>query len=385
MIILLAICTSFMIGFMVTPVLIRIFFKMKLMDTPGGRKIHNGFIPSMGGIGFVLATFISILIWFQMDQLTEIRFFLAAFGLMFFVGLRDDLVNLTVLQKLTGQLVSAFLVIVMADIRLSSLYGFFGVYELPLAVSYLLSFFAIITLTNSFNLIDGLDGLAGTISLVTLTFLGWWFWEADMQSFAMFSMILAGGIMAFLIYNWHPAKIFMGDTGSLSLGFALSVLTILFIDTNGTMFSYEGFKFNAPIASGIALLIVPIYDTARIFTKRVLKGKSPMAPDKSHVHHFLLRMGLRQDKVTWALVLIKVAFISLIFACADYNDHVMIPVVVLMAVILGIRMDVFTLKRVKTIAQNSPTVLSKRKRSSATVNPETREKLLRKAAKMSDN
>jgi hypothetical protein len=176
----------------------------------------------------------------------------------------------------------------------------------------------------------------------------------------------------------------MGDTGSLSLGFALSVLTILFIDKNGTMNAYEGFKFKAPIASGIALLIVPVYDTARIFTKRVLKGKSPMMPDKSHVHHFLLRMGLRHDQVTIALVLIKIAFIILIFAGAKLNDHILLPTVILIAVFLGIRMDVLTLKRVKAITQNSPTVLSEARRRSASYNVETREKIIRKA-RMSDN
>ena len=191
----------------------------------------------------------------------------------------------------------------MADIRLTSLYGFFGIYEIPLWISYGISFFTILVLTNSFNLIDGLDGLAGSISLVTFMFLGWWFLEADLTSYSVFAFILVGSVLSFLVYNWHPAKIFMGDTGSLSLGFALAVLTILFIDKNGTMANYEGWKFNAPIASGIALLIIPIYDTSRIFIKRTLKGKSPMAPDKSHVHHFLLRMGMRHEMLIWAMLM----------------------------------------------------------------------------------
>ena len=351
-----------MIGFMLTPILIMLMKRMKLMDTPGGRKIHSGYIPSMGGIGFVIASFISVFIWFQIDQLEEVRFFMAGLALIFFVGLRDDFVNLTALQKLLGQLVAAFLVIVIADIRISSLYGFLGVYELPLAVSYLVTFFSIIVLTNSFNLIDGLDGLAGSVSLVSFIFLGWWFLMAGMERFALISLIMGGGLLSFLIYNWHPAKIFMGDTGSLSLGFAISVLTILFIETNGTMSAFEGFKFNAPIATGIALLIIPVYDTARIFTKRVMNGKSPMAPDKGHIHHFLLRMGLSQSQVTIALTVTKISFIGIVFAGSNVSDNVMLPVVVLMAVILGLKMDTMTLRKVKKITQESPRVLSTRNR-----------------------
>lgn len=384
MVIFLAISTAFLIGFLLTPIVILFLKKMELMDSPGGRKIHNGFIPSMGGIGFVLATFVAVLAWLDSQLIMEIRFLLAAFGLMFFVGLRDDMVNMSAFQKLAGQFISAYLVVVMADIRLTGLYGFLGIYDIPLWISYGISFFTILALTNSFNLIDGLDGLAGSISLVTFLFLGWWFLEADLTSYSVFSFIMVGAILSFLVYNWHPAKIFMGDTGSLSLGFALAVLTILFIDKNGTMASYEGWKFNAPIASGVALLIIPIYDTSRIFIKRMLKGKSPMAPDKSHVHHFLLRMGLRHDQVTLTLVFIKIGFISLIFLGSNFNDHVMLPVVICIAVVLGLRLDSLTLKRVKKLYKKAPPILSKRSKRKIYQKPTIQGEVLDKV-NISDN
>lgn len=384
MVIFLAISTAFLIGFLLTPIVILFLKKMELMDSPGGRKIHNGFIPSMGGIAFVLATFVSVLAWLDSQLIMEIRFLLAAFGLMFFVGLRDDMVNMSAFQKLAGQFISAYLVVVMADIRLTGLYGFFGVYDIPLWVSYGISFFTILVLTNSFNLIDGLDGLAGSISLVTFLFLGWWFLDADLMSYSVFSFILVGAILSFLVYNWHPAKIFMGDTGSLSLGFALAVLTILFIDKNGTMANFEGWKFNAPIASGVALLIIPIYDTTRIFIKRMLKGKSPMEPDKSHVHHFLLRMGLRHDQVTLTLVFIKIGFISLIFLGSSFNDHVMLPLVILIAVVLGLRLDSLTLKRVKQIYKKAPPILSKRSKRKTGQKPSIQDEVLENV-NISDN
>ena len=384
MIIFLAVSTAFLIGFLLTPIVILVLKKMELMDSPGGRKIHSGFIPSMGGIAFVIATFIAVLSWLDAQYIMEIRFLLAAFGLMFFVGLRDDMVNMSAVQKLAGQFIAAYLVVVMADIRFTSLYGFMGIYDLPLWISYSLSFFTVLVLTNSFNLIDGLDGLAGSISLVTFLFLGWWFFEADLMSYAVFSFILVGAVLSFLVYNWHPAKIFMGDTGSLSLGFALSVLTVLFIDKNGTMASFEGWKFNAPIASGVALMIIPIYDTSRIFIKRTMNGKSPMAPDKSHVHHFLLRMGLRHDQVTITLVLIKCAFIGLIFLGAGLNDYILLPIVILGAIALGLRLDTITLKRVKKLNKNSPPILSKRVKKKSSSKPNIQGSVLEKV-KISDN
>jgi UDP-N-acetylmuramyl pentapeptide phosphotransferase/UDP-N-acetylglucosamine-1-phosphate transferase len=346
--------TSFFFGFMMTPVLIFLLKKGNIIDAPGGRKIHVGFVPSMGGIAIVMATFGGLLSWFSVEQLLETRYFLVALGIMFLVGLRDDLIELSAVQKLVGQCIPAFFVIIMADIRFTSLYGFMGIYDLPYPVSIPLSFLVVIVLTNSFNLIDGLDGLAGTLSVITFSFLGWWFFYADMAAYSLISFTLVGGVLSFLVFNWHPAKIFMGDTGSLSLGFALTTLMMLFVDTNGTMLASEGWKINAPLAAGIALMIVPIYDTLRIFTKRSLKGRSPLKPDKSHVHHFLLRMGLRHNEVAILLGVVKMAFLGMVFFGSAFNDHVMIPMVISLAVVLGVWLDERTLKKVKIISKKTP-------------------------------
>jgi len=355
------IITSFLMSFLIIPLVIRALNKMDISVQPGGRKIHKTSIPAMGGIGIMAAVFFTIMIWFGFNNLLEIRYVLASAMLMFFVGLRDDIVDLTALQKLGGQLVAAFMVVVMADIRITSFFGFMGVEELPLIFSYLLTFFTIIVLTNAFNLIDGLDGLAGTISILTFSFLSWWFYQALMPAYSMFSLVMVGSVAGFLVYNWHPAKIFMGDTGSLSLGFVLAVSTILFIDSNGNLLGVDGIlTFNAPIATGVALLIVPVYDTARIFTKRILAGKSPIRPDKSHVHHFLLRMGLRHDQVTLVLAVVKIGFIGLLFLCQSLNDYLLLPVVVGLAILLGTWMDYSVLNKVKAETRKKPNVLSSR-------------------------
>ncbi|KEO72201.1 glycosyl transferase [Anditalea andensis] len=361
MVVFLSTLTAFFFGFLVTPIVIFFFRKNNMLEIPGGRKIHKESIPSMGGIGIMLATFIGLAAWLSLDQLAFTRYLLIALGLMFTLGMRDDLVELTAIQKLLGQCVAALLVVIMADIRITGFYGFAGIHELPLFLSYGLTFLTIIVLTNAFNLIDGLDGLAGTISTITLAFLGWWFVSVGLFPYGIIAFTMVGAILSFLIYNWHPAKIFMGDTGSLSIGFMLSVLVILFIDKNGTMVPIQGLTFNAPIASGVALLIVPIYDTARIFVKRVSKGKSPLAPDKSHVHHFLMRMGFSHDKVAYILGGTKLGFIGLMFLGQSFEDHYMLPVVIALALTLGIILDIYTLQKVVKFNKNSPTVLSKRR------------------------
>ncbi len=357
MFILFTVLTAFLIGFLSMPVLISAFKKMHVFDKPGGRKIHKSETPSMGGIVIVFSVLLTAFLWLDIYNLVEIRYVIAALALIFFVGLRDDMVELSPFQKLGGQFVATFMVVFMSDIRISSLYGLFGVYEIPILLSYTLTFITIIGLTNAFNLIDGLDGLAGTISVLTFGFLGWWFMAVDMESYGLFSLILMGSSLAFLVFNWHPAKIFMGDTGSLSLGFALSILTILFIDANGHLASVNPWKFNAPIASGIALMIVPIYDTVRIFARRIKRGRSPFAPDKNHVHHFLMRMGLSHDRVTITLAAVKSFFIVLIFIGSSYSDYLMLPLILFTAVLFGVRLDTVTLKRVKENVKNAPPLL----------------------------
>ncbi|KEO71822.1 glycosyltransferase family 4 protein [Anditalea andensis] len=356
----LAALTAFFFGFLVTPMVIFFFKRTNILEAPGGRKIHKGMVPSMGGIAILFAAYIGLAAWLSLDQLAFARYLLIALTLMFTLGLRDDLVELTAVQKLLGQGVAAFLVVGMADIRISSFYGCFGIYELPLLVSYGLSAVTIIVLTNSFNLIDGLDGLAGTISSIILGFLGWWLMDAGLYPYAIIAITMVGAILSFLVYNWHPAKIFMGDTGSLSIGFLIAVLLLLFIDRNGTMLAMQGFKFNAPIATGVALMIIPIYDTARIFVKRIRNGRSPLAPDKSHVHHFLLRMGFDHDKVVFILLAVQLTFISFVFLGRSMNDHVMLPLVVMLAVGLGILLDRYTLKQVIKNHLKKPPILQHR-------------------------
>lgn len=357
---LLAFITSFSVGFLVTPIVISVLRKAKIGDAPGGRKIHKKFTPSMGGIGFVSATFVALGIWGWQFPLPDIRYMLGAIALMFIVGLRDDMVELKAKHKLLGQLVSVLLVVVAGDIRIKEFHGFLGVEELPLLVSYAFSSFVLLALTNAFNLIDGLDGLAGMVASISLSLLGVWFYVQGLESLAVLSLTLLGGVLAFMIFNWHPAKIFMGDTGSLTLGFALGSLVLAFMDYNSALPQGAFLRLEPSFTAGIVLMIYPLYDMARVFAKRISQGKHPMTADKSHVHHFLIRMGMKHNEVAVTLGLLQLSLILVVFILGDYSDNIILPILSAVVLALGISMDTIAVKFVKKNVRKSPKILEMR-------------------------
>jgi UDP-GlcNAc:undecaprenyl-phosphate/decaprenyl-phosphate GlcNAc-1-phosphate transferase len=353
--------TSFLICFILTPAVIYFFVKNRIIDTPGGRKIHKESTPSMGGIPIMIGVLFAVLLWFTLGELNQSRSILFAVTIMFIVGLRDDLVNLSAFHKLVGQLAAALLVVVYGGVQLTSLYGLFGVYDLPVFVGIPVSLFTVIVLTNSFNLIDGVDGLAGMCSLLALTFFGTWFELNDQHLYAAIAATFAGGIVGFLMFNWSPAKIFMGDTGALAIGLLLASFAVLFIESNYALDASSPIKFSGSVATGVAVMILPIFDTARIFVKRVRKGKSPLSPDKSHVHHFIMRMGFEHRQITLILASVNLLFIAIGIIGKDYSDLMMLPIVIGTAIFLGLTLDYLVLRSVKNKVRKSPKLLVNKK------------------------
>lgn len=360
MLFLLAALTAYLVSFFILPILIATLRKMNIGDLPGGRKIHKKFIPSMGGIGFVLAAFAAIAIWSWQFPLPDIRYLMAAISLMFLVGLRDDMVELKATHKLVGELAAVLMVVVFSDIRIKDLHGFLGVGELNLFLSYGFSAFVLLVLTNSFNLIDGLDGLAGTSGSLILAVLGFWFYMQGLESYALIAFTFLGGVLAFLFFNWYPAKIFMGDTGSLTLGFVLGALIIAFMETNAALPDDAAWKFEPVFSAGIVLMIFPLYDMARVFARRIRRGKGPMTPDKSHVHHFMMRMGLNHSQVTLILLAVQVSFIALVISLQSFSDQLVLPLISFIALLLGSRLDQVTVKYVKKKVAKEPRILETR-------------------------
>ncbi len=340
--------TSFVISFLIVPVIIKYSLQKNLVDIPGRRKIHKKVTPSMGGIAIFLGFAISSLIWIDLQGWAHIKFILVALFVIFFIGVRDDLVPLRATAKLMGQIMSASLVIFLFDLRIKSFYGLFGIEELSEFASIALTFFTIIVITNSFNLIDGLDGLAGTIAIIALLAFGIWFFLAQDYIFSILSFAMLGSIFAFLIFNWEPSEVFMGDTGALVIGMTLAILAIHFIDFNDNLPSDSPFKFKASIGTAACFIIVPLVDTLRIIILRLSKRQSPFKPDKSHIHHAIMRLGMSHAQTTIILAILQLIFIALSVIFNGFSDFELIIGVVAISVILSFILDRLIIGRLVT-------------------------------------
>lgn len=303
---------AFIISFLAIPVVLKIADLKKLYDIPDERKLHTHPVASLGGIGifggFLFASLLSI----QGQFNPEFQYFFAAALVIFFLGLKDDMVVLSATKKFIGQLIAASILIHLGGIKLDSMYGLFGIEEVPEAFGLAMSYFTIILIINSFNLIDGIDGLAGSLGLLTMLVLGTYFFMVDQVAYALLAFAMSGSLVAFLIFNHHPAKIFMGDCGSLMVGLVSAILVIKFINTATDPI------VKIPVASAVsvafAVLIVPLLDTLRVFAIRIVNGRSPFSPDRNHIHHLLLDKGWGHAAVTFICVSANVFFIVLAYS-----------------------------------------------------------------------
>jgi UDP-GlcNAc:undecaprenyl-phosphate/decaprenyl-phosphate GlcNAc-1-phosphate transferase len=301
-------CVSFIIAFLAIPAIIKVAREKKLFDIPDARKVHTKPIASLGGVGVFLGFMVASLLSVSTGQNPEFQFFFAASIITFFLGLKDDILILSANKKFLVQLAVASIIIHLGGLRIDSLHGIMDVYEVPEWLGTFLTYTTIIVIVNAFNLIDGVDGLAGSLGLLTTGLFGTYFFMADMQAYAILSFAMAGSLVAFLIFNFNPAKIFMGDSGSLLLGLVNAILVIKFIavaDAPGTVY---------PMASGVALgvaaLIIPLLDTLRVFSIRLSQGRSPFSPDRNHIHHLLLDRGLSHKSVTFSCLALNIVFIT---------------------------------------------------------------------------
>jgi UDP-GlcNAc:undecaprenyl-phosphate GlcNAc-1-phosphate transferase len=306
--ILLATAIAFIITFAAIPVIIKVADARKLFDLPDERKIHLVPVPSLGGLGIFAGFILSCLFTVSFSSVIEFQYFFAAALIIFFLGLKDDIMVLSPVKKFIGQVFAAFIIIYKGGIQIHSMHGFLGVYELPDYFSLAITYLTVIVIINSFNLIDGVDGLASSLGLMTSLIFGIYFYFVGQIEYAILAFALGGSLLAFLIFNHSPARIFMGDTGSLLIGMVNAILVIRFINTADTPGS------NLPLAAspaiGFAILMVPLFDTLRVFSIRIFNRRSPFSPDRNHVHHLLLDKGLSHTSITYTCVGINILFIA---------------------------------------------------------------------------
>jgi UDP-GlcNAc:undecaprenyl-phosphate GlcNAc-1-phosphate transferase len=333
--IVLSFITAFTLTYFAIPSIIHIAKRKNLCDEPGERRSHTVSTPSLGGIGIFAGVIFSIILWTPFNVFGSLQYILCSFIIIFLIGAKDDIIPTSPTKKLVAQILAAAILVFKADVEITSLYGIMGVYELPSFVSSILSIFTILVIVNAFNLIDGINGLSGMIgTLISLTFGTWFLLNAELK-LAIVGFAMAGGIIAFLRYNITPAKIFMGDTGALLIGLACSILALEFIELNALLESSAPYFINAAPAVAIGILIIPLYDTARVFITRAMRGRSPFYPDRTHIHHLLIDTGLTHMQATLTLFGVNIFFIVLVYLLQDIGTINLLLVVVGSATLLS--------------------------------------------------
>lgn len=294
---------SLLIAAISIPVIIRVAVLKQLTDVPDEvRKHHNGVVPTLGGIAIFGGTLFSFSSFTDYLGLGDIKFMVPSLILLFFAGVKDDILILSPFKKLSVQIACATMITLVGNLRLTSLWGILGITDVSWIVGVLLALVAIVGLINAFNLIDGANGLAASLGIVASVFFGSWFYATDTLFLCVLSFSLAGALSGFLYYNITPARIFMGDTGSMLIGFIVSLLAIKFIEINRVGNIDPNYYIKAAPGVVLAVLCVPIFDMCRVFLLRVLKGKNPFSADRRHIHHVLLDLGLSHNQATTVLV-----------------------------------------------------------------------------------
>ena len=273
------------------------------------RKTHDHGIPRLGGVAIFVGFTITSLLFCMTDKSLPINYLLTACIILFAMGLKDDLSGVNSSTKFLIQLIVCVILVLLGNIRLTSMYGVFGIFELPYFLSVGLSVFLILMVVNAFNLIDGIDGLAASTGIIANGTFAGLFLYIHQYELAAVSLAMVGAIIGFLRFNITPAKIFMGDTGSLLIGLISAVMAIKFVEVN-KVGNGVPFQIYAVPAITFAVLIGPLFDTARVFILRISSGVSPFTADRNHTHHRMLRLGFSHMQTT--LILSSINLISIL-------------------------------------------------------------------------
>lgn len=313
---------AFCVAYFILPLIIRVADNNKLYDLPDERKTHNHEVSSLGGIAIFVGLILSLLLVSDFGNYSsELQYFIAAFFIIFIMGLIDDIFLLQAWKKMLGQLLVTAMLTIKAHLLITNLHGFLGIYELTHVESIYITFFTIILLINSFNLIDGVDGLAASLGLAACLLFGTFFFLNGAIPYAVLSFSICGALLGFLRYNFPPAKIFMGDSGSTLIGLVSAILAIKFIENPVIQ---SNFNVHSIPAVAFGFLLIPLMDVLRVFALRIHKKQSPLVPDRNHFHHLLQNKGLSHAEVTITLVTAQLLFASFTLLIQSFNLNVII-------------------------------------------------------------
>lgn len=329
---------SAFIAWHIIPRILMISLRKRLFDMPDERKIHKRAIPRLGGVSFFPTILLSCCAVLALRTLTgygisllsavhilpECLFLVCGMTLLYLTGIADDLIGVRYRQKFVIQILCACL-FPIAGLWINNFYGLFGIYAVSEWIGIPFTILTVVFITNAINLIDGIDGLASGLSCVALFVLGFLFLEKSLWLYVMLAFSTVGVLIPFFYYNVfgradRARKIFMGDTGSLTLGYILSFLAIKYSQDNIDMTSYTDGAFLIAFST----LIIPSFDVIRVVLVRIRNGKNPFEPDKNHIHHKFLSMGFTPRKAMKIILLISCVFSSLNILLIPYINNTVI-------------------------------------------------------------
>ena len=317
--------SALFISYIAIPKLIQFALKLKLLDAAGDRSSHQVSTPFFGGIAIFTGIICSLLFW--ADNFENIQYTLVSILIVFIVGLIDDLRAITAFKKLIGQILATLVLILLGDLQIDNMHGVLGIYELPIWASVSFTIFVVIVIINGFNLIDGIDGLAGGLGLISSFCFGVIALLMNQIDIALISFTLMGALLGFLKYNIFPARIFMGDTGSLVVGMILSILAINCIKYGLVNENYSSPNVGPLLA--ISFLAIPLFDSLRVFIVRAINGNGPLTAARDHVHHTLIDLGIGHKYSSLILFAVSVIIISLTYLLIKLNVNINVSIAVL--------------------------------------------------------
>lgn len=342
--------SSFLLGLMLVyisiPVIVRISKEKHLYDEPNERRINKVVVPNLGGIAIFIGVSIATLLCLHQFEFIEFRYIQASMIILFFIGIKDDILIISPRKKFFAQVLCALILIIPGGIRFTNLHGILGLYEIDYALSIFITLLTIVSIINATNLVDGIDGLAASIGIFSSVIFGTKFLVTSNDDYDILCCALIGSLFAFLWFNVRGTtnKIFLGDTGSLLLGLLIAVEVIQYNEFALTTTPQE-ISFS-PIFS-LAILATPLADMIRVFTIRIYNGKSPFAPDMNHIHHRLLRLGFSHFNSTLIIVLTNCIIITLAFTFRFLNKHALMALLIVVIFLLLQLPDLFYKKQKK--------------------------------------
>jgi UDP-GlcNAc:undecaprenyl-phosphate/decaprenyl-phosphate GlcNAc-1-phosphate transferase len=334
---------SLLLVYITIPAIVRLSKEKKLFDLPNERKVCKTAVPNLGGVALFLGISIGTLLSIDKMEFADMRYILVALIIMFYTGIKDDILLISPKKKFFLQVICASILVVLGGIRFTSMQGIFGVTQIGYVSSFLFSVLVIVAIINSINLIDGIDGLASGLGLMITLFFGISFFVDGHLEYALLCFATLGALIPFFMFNvfGKKNKIFMGDTGSLILGLLFSIFVIKY---NEFAISDPSYTSHYAPALSFSVVFVPMFDMARVFFLRLKSKKSPFSADKNHLHHKFLELGYNHLKSTSIIFSFNFVTIVLIFCLKSWDIHVLIGILLVLGLVFNIIPDIL-LKR----------------------------------------